>query len=145
VGWLSGPEDVCSQVTKVHESTTSCVNTPAQYAALAALTGPEERAEEMRSAFRERRAFVVERLAAIPDVSCAEPEGAFYVFVDVSAIEESSMEFAKRLLDEYGVVAAPGSAFGAGGEGHLRFSFANGLDRLAMGLDRFESMVEDER
>ena len=145
VGWLSGPEDVCSQVAKIHESTTSCVNTPAQYAALEALTGPQDRAREMRSAFRERRDFVVDRLAAIPEVSCAEPEGAFYAFVDVDALAGSSMEIAKRLLDEYDVVAAPGSAFGAGGEGHLRFSFANGLDRLAAGLDRFESMVRNER
>jgi aspartate aminotransferase len=145
VGWLSGPDDVCSQVTKIHESTTSCVNTPAQYAALAALTGPQDRAEEMQTAFRERRDFVVDRLGDIPGVSCAEPEGAFYVFVDVGALTGSSMEIAKRLLDEYGVVAAPGSAFGAGGEGHLRFSFASGLDRLAEGLDRFEAMVRNER
>ncbi|MEF8851793.1 MAG: pyridoxal phosphate-dependent aminotransferase [Haloarculaceae archaeon] len=144
VGWLSGPADVCSQVTKIHESTTSCVNTPAQYAALAALTGPQEPVREMRAAFRERRDFVVDRIGETPGVSAAEPEGAFYAFVDVSALEGSSMAIAKRLLDEYGVVAAPGSAFGAGGEGHLRFSFANGRDRLAEGLDRFESMVRDE-
>jgi len=145
VGWLSGPEDVCSQVTKIHESTTSCVNTPAQYAAVAALTGPQDPAREMQAAFRDRRDFVVDRLADIPEISCAEPEGAFYAFVDVTTLEGSSMAIATRLLDEYGVVAAPGSAFGAGGEGHLRFSFANSRGRLATGLDRFEAMVRDER
>jgi aspartate aminotransferase len=98
----------------------------------------------MRLAFRERRDYVVERLDEVPAVSVARPEGAFYAFVDVSAIDGSSMDVATRLLDEYGVVAAPGSAFGAGGEGHLRFSFANSRDRLAAGLDRFESMVRDE-
>jgi aspartate aminotransferase len=144
VGWLAGPADVCSQVTKIHESTTSCVNTPAQYAALAALTGPQDPVREMRLAFRERRDYVVERLDEVPAVSVARPEGAFYAFVDVSALDGSSMDVATRLLDEYGVVAAPGSAFGAGGEGHLRFSFANSRDRLAAGLDRFESMVRDE-
>jgi aspartate aminotransferase len=144
VGWLVGPADVCGQVTKIRESTTSCVNTPAQYAARAALTGPEAPVREMKAAFRERRAYVVDRIDAIPGVSCARPEGAFYAFVDVSALDGSSMDVAKRLLDEYDVVAAPGSAFGAGGEGHIRFSFANSRDRLEAGLDRFESMVRDE-
>jgi aspartate aminotransferase len=144
VGWLAGPADLCTQVAKIHESTTSCVNTPAQYAALSALTGPQTRVEEMRAEFRERRDYVVDRLASIPNVSCDRPEGAFYVFVDVNALEGSSMDIAKRLVSEYDVVTAPGSAFGAGGEGHLRFSFANSPERLAAGLDRFETMVQTE-
>jgi aspartate aminotransferase len=144
VGWLVGPADVCGQVTKIRESTTSCVNTPAQYAARAALTGPRAPVREMKAAFRERRAYVCDRIEAIQGVSCARPEGAFYAFVDVSALDGSSMDVAKRLLEEYDVVAAPGSAFGAGGEGYLRFSFANGLDRLEAGFDRFEAMVRTE-
>jgi len=143
VGWLAGPADVCSQVTKIHESTTSCVNTPAQHAAVAALTGPQEPVAEMRAAFRDRRDYVLGRLDEIPAVSAARPEGAFYVFVDVSGLEDDSSDIAKRLLSEYGVVTAPGSAFGAGGEGHLRLSFANSRDRLAVGLDRFEAMAAD--
>ena len=144
VGWLTGPADVCSQVTKIHESTTSCVNTPAQHAAIAALTGPQEPVERMQTAFRERRAFVLERIAEIPAVDAARPEGAFYAFVDVSTLAGSSDTIAKRLLTDYGVVTAPGSAFGAGGAGHLRLSFANSRDRLELGLDRFESMVRAE-
>jgi len=144
VGWLTGPADVCSQVTKIHESTTSCVNTPAQHAAIAALTGPRDPVERMQTAFRERRAFVLDRIAEIPDISAAPPEGAFYAFVDVSALPGSSDAIAKRLLTDYGVVTAPGSAFGAGGAGHLRLSFANSRDRLEVGLDRLESMVEAE-
>jgi len=144
VGWLVGPADVCGQVTTIRESTTSCVNTPAQYAARAALTGPEEPVREMKAAFRARREYVVDRIDAIPGVSCARPEGAFYVFVDVSALDGSSRAIAKRLLADYDVVAAPGSAFGAGGEGHLRFSFANSRDHLEAGLGRFEAMVRDE-
>ncbi|RKD97757.1 pyridoxal phosphate-dependent aminotransferase [Halopiger aswanensis] len=144
VGWLSGPADVLSQVETIHESTTSCVNTPAQYAAVEALTGPQEPFEEMRAAFRERRDYVVDRLESIPHVSAAEPEGAFYAFIDVSAFDGSSAEIAKRLLYDYEVVAAPGTAFGAGGEGHLRLSFANDLARLETGLDRLEKMVQTE-
>ncbi|MFB6141210.1 MAG: pyridoxal phosphate-dependent aminotransferase [Halosimplex sp.] len=144
VGWLAGPADVCAQVTKIRESTTSCVNTPAQYAAIAALTGPRDPVEAMQSAFRDRRDYVFDRLDAIPAVSAARPEGAFYAFVDVSALEGTSTEIAERLLTEYGVVTAPGTAFGAGGEGHLRLSFANGRNRLELGLDRLEAMVDDD-
>ncbi|WP_436934873.1 pyridoxal phosphate-dependent aminotransferase [Halovenus marina] len=144
VGWLAGPPDVLAQVTKIHESTTSCVNTPAQYAAIAALTGPQDPHEEMLDAFSARRAFVFDRLGSLPVVSATRPEGAFYAFVDVSDLPGSSADIAKRLLTEYGVVTAPGSAFGAGGEGFLRLSFANSMDRLELGLDRLESMVRTE-
>ncbi|WP_436912347.1 pyridoxal phosphate-dependent aminotransferase [Halosimplex marinum] len=145
VGWLAGPADVVGQVTKTREHTTSCVNTPAQHAAVAALTGPRERVDEMREAFAERRAYVLDRVDEIPAVSVAPPEGAFYAFVDVSPLSGSDTEIAERLLTDHGVVTAPGSAFGAGGEGHLRLSFANGLDRLETGLDRFAAMIETDR
>jgi aspartate aminotransferase len=144
VGWLAGPEPVTAAVTKIHESTTSCVNAPAQHAAVAALTGPREPVREMRAAFERRRDAVVDRLREIPRVSATRPEGAFYAFVDVSALPGTSTDVAERLLFEYDVVAAPGSAFGDAGEGYLRFSFANDLDRLELGLDRFERMVRAE-
>ena len=145
VGWLSASESVASAVTKIHESTTSCVNTPAQHAAVAALTGPAAPVREMRAAFERRRDAVVDRFRETPGVSAVPPEGAFYAFVDVSDLPGSSVDVAERLLFEYDVVAAPGSAFGDAGEGYLRFSFANDLERLELGLDRFERMVEAER
>jgi aspartate aminotransferase len=145
VGWLSGPADVLSQVAKIHEHTTSCVNTPAQHAAVAALTGPREPVEKMKRAFRDRRAYVLDRIEEIPDISVAEPEGAFYAFVDVTGLPGTSDEIARRLLTDHGVVTAPGSAFGEGGDGHLRLSFANGRDRLETGLDRFERLVRSTR
>jgi aspartate aminotransferase len=120
------------------------VNTPAQYAAIAALTGSQEPHEEMLDAFRRRREFVFDRLDSLPVVSATRPEGAFYAFVDVSDLSGSSLDIAKRLLTEYSVVTAPGSAFGAGGEGFLRLSFANSIDRLELGLDRLESMIRPE-
>ncbi len=144
VGWLSGPEPVTSAVTKIHESTTSCVNTPAQHAAVAALTGPDAPVREMRAAFERRRDAIVDRIRNLPNISMTRPEGAFYAFVDVSALPGSSMDIAERLLFEYDVVAAPGSAFGDAGEGFLRFSFANDLKRIELGLDRFERMVETQ-
>jgi aspartate aminotransferase len=144
VGWLSGSEAVTAAVTKIHESTTSCVNTPAQHAALAALTGPEGPVREMKAAFERRRDLFVERIDEIPGVSMARPEGAFYAFVDVTDLPGTSTDVAERLLYEHDVVAAPGSAFGDAGEGYLRFSFANDRARIETGLTRFEEMVRAE-
>ncbi|MCU4743364.1 pyridoxal phosphate-dependent aminotransferase [Natronoglomus mannanivorans] len=144
VGWLTGPADVIGEIVKIRESSSSSVNAPAQYAALEALTGPQDPFEEMKEAFRRRREYVVDRLESIPRISVARPEGAFYAFVNVRALEGSSWEIADRLLEEYGVVTAPGTAFGDGGAGHIRLSFANDLDRLETGLDRLEKMVRAE-
>ena len=144
VGWLTGPPDVIDRATAIRESTTACTSSVAQHAALAALAGPQDPVREMYDAFRERRDYVVERIEAIPGVSAPRPEGAFYAFLDVRELEGTSLEIAKRLLSEYGVVVAPGGGFGEAGEGHLRVSFANGLDRLELGFDRIEAMVRDE-
>jgi aspartate aminotransferase len=145
LGWLAGPESVVDAVTQVGESTTACPSSVSQHAALAALTGPQEPAAEMRDAYERRRDFVVERVAEMPIVSCPKPEGAFYAFLDVSDFSGDSFEVAKRLLSEYGVVTAPGDGFGEAGEGYLRLSFANSLDRIDEGLDRIEAMVRDEQ
>lgn len=144
VGWLAGPSDVLDRATAIRESTTACTSSIAQHAALAALTGPQDPVREMYEAFEERRDYVVERIDSIPGVSAPRPEGAFYAFLDVSALEGTSLEIAKRLLRDYGVVVAPGGGFGEAGEGYLRLSFANSLDRLEAGFDRIEAMVRNE-
>lgn len=141
VGWLAGPEPVVTAATRLHENTTACASSVSQHAALAALTGPREPVEEMRSTFAGRREYVADRLSELPVVDAATPEGAFYTFVDCSRLDRSSMELATLLLEEYGVVTAPGGGFGQAGEGHLRLSFANSQDRLEAGLDRFETML----
>jgi aspartate aminotransferase len=144
LGWLAGPETVIDHVTKIHESTTACASSVAQHAAIAALTGPREPIEEMREAFHQRRDLVVDRIDEMPGLSCPRPEGAFYAFVDVSALEGTSMDVAERLLKEYGVVVAPGDGFGDAGQGRVRISFASSMERLETGLDRIEAMARDE-
>ncbi|WP_137286944.1 pyridoxal phosphate-dependent aminotransferase [Halorussus salinisoli] len=145
LGWLAGAEPVVDAVTSIGESTTACPSSVSQQAALAALTGPQEPVAEMKAAFEERRDFVVERVAEMPVVSCPRPEGAFYAFLDVSDLSGGSFEVAKRLLSEHGVVTAPGDGFGDAGEGYVRISFANSLDRIETGLDRIEEMARAER
>ena len=140
VGWLAAESSVVDEATKVRESTTACTPTLAQHAAIAALTGPQDPVAEMKAAFARRRDVVADRLAAMDGVAAPRPEGAFYAFLDPEGYDDS-MALAKRLVREAGVVLAPGSGFGDAGEGKLRLSFANSMDRLEEGLDRLEAAL----
>ncbi|PSQ21473.1 aminotransferase class I/II [Halobacteriales archaeon QS_9_67_17] len=140
VGWLAAKSSVVDEATKIRESTTACTSTPAQHAAIAALTGPQEPVAEMQAAFARRRDYVADRLAAMDGVAAPRPEGAFYAFLDPEGYDDS-MALAKRLVREAGVVLAPGSGFGDAGAGKLRLSFANSMDRLEEGLDRLEAAL----
>ena len=144
VGWLSGPERVISEVTKIRESTTASTSSLSQHGAIAALTGPQEPVEAMREAFAERREYVVDRLEGVEGLSAPRPQGAFYTFLDVREWEGTSLDIAESLLTEYGVVCAPGCGFGAAGEGFLRVSFANDLSRIEAGFDRIERAIDEE-
>ena len=144
VGWFSGPTDLVEEITTAREAVTSCTSTPSQYAALAALTGPQDPVRDMYETFRERRDYVMERVDAIDGLSAPRPEGAFYAFVRLD-MSGTSVDVAEHLLREYGVVLAPGSAFGTAGEGWHRLSFANSLDRLEAGFDRLERALVESR
>jgi aspartate aminotransferase len=140
LGWLAGESDLIDDVVTVHESTTACASSVAQKAAVAALTGPQEPFAEMYDAFERRRDYVVDRIAQIDGLSAPRPEGAFYAFLDPD-VDADAMTFARYLLQEHGVVLAPGSGFRAGGEGRLRLSFARSIDRLETGFDRIEDGI----
>ena len=140
LGWLAGDRSVLDEVVKVRESTTACASSVAQHAAMAALSGPQEPFEEMYEAFRRRRDYVADRIADADGLSAPRPEGAFYAFLDPD-VGADSLPLAKYLLEEHGVVLAPGSGFGTAGEGRLRLSFANSMDRLEEGIDRIEAGI----
>ena len=142
LGWLAGTDAVVDEATKVRESTTACASSVAQHAALAAITGPQSPVDEMYDAFEKRREYVIDRVAGTDGVDCPTPEGAFYAFLDVD-LPGSSLEVAKRLLTDHGVVLAPGGGFGDAGEGRLRLSFATNVDRLAEGFDRIEDALAE--
>lgn len=144
VGWFAAPARVVAAATKLHESVVACAPTLSQHAAVAALTGDYEPVTDMRDAFRERRDYVVDRIDGLPGVSAPRPEGAFYTFLDFSVVDAESTELAERLLEEYGVVTAPGVGFGSNVDDHLRISFANSTDRLAAGFDRIEAFLDAE-
>ncbi len=143
VGWLVGPTEIVAAANKLHESTTACASSVSQQAALTALTGTREPVEEMRSAFAERRKYVMDRVADLPGVRAPTPDGTFYAFLDFSHLNEPSLDLSKRLMYDYDVVTAPGSGFGEGADGWIRVSFANSLARLEQGFDRIERMLEE--
>jgi aspartate aminotransferase/aminotransferase len=141
LGYASGPAAVISAMRVLQEHTISCAAEPSQVAASAALDHPEV-VEEIHAAFADRRALILDRLRDIDGVEPGNPKGAFYVFADVSAVTDSSRELTMRLLEDAHVGTVPGSVFGPGGEGFLRFSYATDTDTIREAMDRFQRAVE---
>jgi aspartate aminotransferase len=147
VGYLVAPPDLAKLLTGMQEPIVSCVNTPAQLAALAAVTGPQDVVQEMRESYRERRDELLEILER-GNLSSSQPSGAFYVWTDISAANAPSMEFARSLIEREHVAVAPGSAFGDLGEGYVRLSLASSRQDLLEGtsrLVRFVHLLGEER
>jgi aspartate/methionine/tyrosine aminotransferase len=147
LGYAIAPPEVADVLVKAQEPLVSCINTPTQYAGLAALASPPEVTGAMVAAYRQRRDTVVGRLAEL-GLPVFRPAGAFYTWVDVSAAGLGAREFALRLLAEEQVAVAPGTAFGAGGEGFVRLSLAAAEADLAEGcvrLARLWSRLRDGR
>ena len=142
LGWACGPLESIAAMGKVQDSSTSNPSSLSQWAAVAALRGPQELVEAMRVQFERRRDLMVELVRSIPSVRCTVPDGAYYVFCDVSAYRASDVKISEVLLEQHGVAVVPGSAFGQ--DGHLRLSFATsdgeirrGVERMARGLSGF--------
>ncbi|AKH97048.1 pyridoxal phosphate-dependent aminotransferase [Halanaeroarchaeum sulfurireducens] len=143
VGWLVGPPTVIESMAQLHQAFSTCASSVSQHALLAALEGPQEPIREMHTAYRDRRDYVLDRIESIPGIEVPEPQGGFYVFPDVRALGDSSLDVARQLVHEAGVVTAPGVGFGDAGEGHLRISFASDMETLATAFDRIEAFAGD--
>ncbi len=135
IGYAVAPPAVASLLAKCQEPLLSCVSTPTQFAALAAITGPQEVVAAMRDAYRSRRDRALAVLQGTP-LRALTPAGAFYLWVDISSSGMRSRDLALRLLEERSVAVAPGTAFGGGGEGFVRVSLAASEENLAEGLRR---------
>ncbi len=140
VGYLVAPPDLANLLTGMQEPIISCVNTPAQMAALAAVTGPQQVVREMRDAYRERRDELLEVLDR-GGLTSTRPSGAFYVWTDVSEAGVPSMELARSLIEHQHMAVAPGSAFGELGEGYVRLSLASSREDLLEGASRLARFV----
>jgi aminotransferase len=142
VGYALGPADLIGAMRKVHQYLIMSASTVGQEAALAAMTDPRVDAyvEEMRASYDARRRLIVDGLNEI-GLTCFEPHGAFYAFPSVARTGLDEHEFAERLLAEERVAVIPGSAFGRGGEGHVRCAYAASLENIEKALERMERFV----
>ncbi len=143
IGYMAGPKEIVDAANKIQSHSTSNASTISQYAALAALQGPSYEINRMVAQFQKRRNYVLQRLKSIADISCHEPEGAFYVFPNVSAYFgkeanghyiRNSYGMAYYLLKEANVVVVPGAAFGS--DKHIRISYSTSMEELEKGLNR---------
>jgi len=142
VGWMCGAPEVVKSALVLHGYVTTCASTVSQKAALAAWTDEAEAARnETRSIFRARRDELLSLIARELGLRAVAPDGAFYLMLDVSPLEGSSLEVAERLL-AHGVITVPGSAFGSEGEGYLRLSFCADAATLAEGVKRIKEALK---
>lgn len=143
VGWMVGPTDIIDAANAHQSHATGNVANVAQHAALAALRGPQETVEEMRQAFNRRRKLMHSLVSDIPGIRCVEPQGAFYVFPDVTGAMhgrwETTSDLATAILEEAGVALVPGESFGT--PGHLRLSYATSEAEIERGVDRIRQLL----
>jgi len=144
IGYAAGPEEVIQAAAKIQDHSTSNPCSISQKAALAALNGPQDHIPKMVKEYQRRRDYMVQKLNSIKGVKAQKPEGAFYVFADVSRLYNKkingSVKFCQELLEKSYVAVVPGAGFGD--DHSIRFSFATGLEHIKRGLDRFQKFCE---
>jgi len=144
IGYAAGNKELIKAMSDISSHSTSNPVTFAQYGALEAITGPQDDLLSMKNEFAARRDYILKRLAKIPFVKPIEPDGAFYVFIDLTDVIngrfKNADEFSERLLEEELVAVVPGSAFGA--DNFIRLSYATSMEQLTNGLDRIESFIQ---
>ncbi|MFM7907939.1 MAG: pyridoxal phosphate-dependent aminotransferase [Microcystis sp.] len=139
VGYIAGPVEIVKAMTNIQGHSTSNVCTFAQYGAIAALESPQDCIEEMVKAFSDRRQYILERVRSLPGLNCPTPNGAFYVFIDISQTGLKSRDFCQKLLETQKVAAIPGIAFGA--DDCIRLSYATDLKTIEKGFDRIDKCI----
>lgn len=140
IGYLAGDEELIQAASTIQSHSTSNVCTFAQYGAIAALESEQDCVAEMLQAFALRRVAVLERIRGMSGISCPEPEGAFYVFLNIAKTGMKSLKFCDALLESHQVAAIPGIAFGD--DDCIRLSYATDLPTIEKGLDRLEKFLQ---
>ncbi len=144
IGYCAGPKDIIQAASSLQDHTTSSPNSMAQKAAVVALTGQVRSVETMKREFKKRRNYMMKRLHTIRGISAQKPDGAFYIFVDVSKLYtnevSNSSVFCEKLLSDFQVAVVPGKAFGA--DRCIRLSFATSMEHIKKGLDRIEAFAK---
>ncbi|MGY8788131.1 MAG: pyridoxal phosphate-dependent aminotransferase [Fidelibacterota bacterium] len=150
IGYAAGPRDIIKAMAKIQGQATSCANSIGQKAGIEALTGDQSCVDNMKTAFRERRDFIIQLLNDLPGISCAVPGGAFYAFPDFSSylgrlgngdLLKDTFDISEYILSCVNVVTVPGDGFGA--PGHIRFSYATSTEIIQKGIGRVRSALEN--
>lgn len=142
LGFVAGPENIISQMVKLHQFCIMCAPTTSQYAGLEALRSGDKDIVMMRESYNQRRRYVVNELNDM-GLHCFEPFGAFYVFPSIQSTGLTSDEFATKLLEQEKLAVVPGTAFGACGEGFIRISYAYSLGELKEALNRIRHFISE--
>ena len=143
LGWIASNKDLVSAMIRIHQYTTVCVTTFAQYGAVEALTGPQDEINQMIAEFDRRRNLVYTELSNMPGVKTLKPNGAFYIFPNIKGTGKSSEALTQYLLEEAKIAVVPGSVFGRYGEGYIRISYANSYENLGIAMSNMRAALKN--
>jgi len=138
LGYAVGNKAIIDKIRKVQEASTTCAPSMSQAAGIVALRSSQDSTEEMRKQFDRRRRFLVHRLNQIHGLSCKMPQGAFFVFPNISKLRVNSLKVSEYLLREFGVVTVPGVGFGENGKDYIRISYATSFENIERGAEQIE-------
>ena len=141
IGYVAAPEEYIAALNKIHQHNTTCAPSFVQKASIAALRDEQNEVADMVKEYQRRRDYAVAAINAIPGLSCRCPKGAFYIFINIKALNRPSAEVAQLLLEQAKIALVPGDVFGPGGEGYLRLSFANSYENIVEGCKRLQEAV----
>lgn len=141
IGYVAAPEEYIAALNKIHQHNTTCAPSFVQKASIAALRDEQDEVADMVKEYQRRRDYAVAAINAIPGLSCRCPKGAFYIFINIKALNRPSAEVAQLLLEQAKIALVPGDVFGSGGEGYLRLSFANSYENIVEGCKRLQEAV----
>ncbi len=142
LGWSVWPEKLIEHVFKFCVNSHSCVNTPAQYGAIAALDGPEDHLNDMMKEFTTRRKLIVDGLTSLKGVKCNLPGGSFFVFPNVKNTGMNGEEFTKICLEKAGVAVIPGTAFGKHATDNVRLNFATSRENISKAIEKIDQILK---
>ena len=145
LGYMCAPKEIISACVRVHQYTITCASSFVQDAAVTALRDCADDVEAMRREYERRKNYMVKALNEIDGISCNDPQGAFYIFVNIKSLGKTSMEVAEYLLEHAKIALVPGSAFGSAGEGYLRISYACSYEDLQKAAARIAKAVAELR
>ena len=144
IGYIAAPHDLLVQCCKLHAYSSICPPIFSQYAAAEGLRSGWAEVEKMRLSYQQRRNVMYKAFIDM-GLSCIEPEGAFYMFPDITSTGMTSEEFATELIEKYSVAVVPGTCFGEGGEGFIRCCYATDINKIKIAMERIAQLVKEKQ